>query len=65
MTIEHISNSRAMGAGASAMPTNPKEVSDEQIKDHIWGQPGVLIMLISWGGLKDSNGLPGPHDEVC
>ena len=29
-----------MGAGASAMPSNPKEVSDEQIKDHIWGQPG-------------------------
>ena len=51
VTIEHISNSRAMGAGASAMP-DPKEVSDEQIKDHIWG-------------LKDSDGLPGPHDEVC
>lgn len=33
MTIEHISNSRAMGAGASAMPSNPKEVSDEQIKE--------------------------------
>ncbi len=32
VTIEHISNSRAMGAGASATP-DPKEVSDVMFVD--------------------------------
>lgn len=38
-----------MGAGASAMPTNPKEVSDEQIEDQIWGKDVGEKMLISRG----------------